>query len=467
VLSFFDVKSKLVTKHTNLTCFHRQNLWNTGITKEIVAKATECHLSKVNQPSSSKTKTKTKTKDCSLCQVEQSLNERTQLFDLALDLETVLEAASEQLGHRGDFDYMRQLCVDLTDEHYQLIKYFQATSSLIKAQSEVEAAKSQTQTTTTTITQHDLKLQQTQQKSMELQFRKKLNQIIYLKNLEKTYKMKDGEENRDECPICKEFFGFEWFILSCGHLLCKDCNTTMLEAGDPRQGHLNCVICREVCKHSDSYLVSTRINNKKEDDDAEKELNSKSKSATTATTSAEVELNDIQVIGGYNSAKIEGVVKCIVKEQRRHSLVDKPKMVVFSEHAVILEMIQNFLTENKLKSCLCRNSLQFEAAIEAFKADSSVNVLLMPYSYGANGLNLVEATHVILVEPTLNKSQEAQAIGRIHRIGQTKPTCVHRFIIRDTVEEQVFNLFKETSAAQDEHRRMLKVGDVISLFNSL
>jgi SNF2 family DNA or RNA helicase len=263
VLSFFDVKSKLVTKHTNLTCFHRQNLWNTGITKEIVAKATECHLSKVNQPSSSKTKTKTKTKDCSLCQVEQSLNERTQLFDLALDLETVLEAASEQLGHRGDFDYMRQLCVDLTDEHYQLIKYFQATSSLIKAQSEVEAAKSQTQTTTTTITQHDLKLQQTQQKSMELQFRKKLNQIIYLKNLEKTYKMKDGEENRDECPICKEFFGFEWFILSCGHLLCKDCNTTMLEAGDPRQGHLNCVICREVCKHSDSYLVSTRINNKK------------------------------------------------------------------------------------------------------------------------------------------------------------------------------------------------------------
>ncbi len=71
-----------------------------------------------------------------------------------------------------------------------------------------------------------------------------------------------------------------------------------------------------------------------------------------------------------------------------------------------------------------------------------MQVLLLPITSGANGLNLVEASHVLLVEPILNPAQELQAIGRVHRIGQSKPTVVHRFVIKATIEERMHKILR-------------------------
>ena len=83
------------------------------------------------------------------------------------------------------------------------------------------------------------------------------------------------------------------------------------------------------------------------------------------------------------------------------------------------------------------NRSKTQDALRRFKTDDSVAVLLIPIKSGSGGLNLTEASHVLLVEPLLNPAIELQAIGRVHRIGQTRETHVHHFLMQDTVEANV------------------------------
>ncbi|EFJ51898.1 hypothetical protein VOLCADRAFT_87560 [Volvox carteri f. nagariensis] len=76
-------------------------------------------------------------------------------------------------------------------------------------------------------------------------------------------------------------------------------------------------------------------------------------------------------------------------------------------------------------------------------------VLLLQLKQGGAGLNLTEAQHVVLVEPQLDPAAEAQAVGRVHRIGQCRPTHVHRFVVVHTVEEQVYKLATARARGMD------------------
>lgn len=60
--------------------------------------------------------------------------------------------------------------------------------------------------------------------------------------------------------------------------------------------------------------------------------------------------------------------------------------------------------------------------------------------YARAGLTLVNATNVFICEPLLNAGLELQAISRVHRIGQTKPTTVWLYVVSGTVEQSVLNL---------------------------
>ena len=47
---------------------------------------------------------------------------------------------------------------------------------------------------------------------------------------------------------------------------------------------------------------------------------------------------------------------------------------------------------------------------------------------------------MIFVEPLLHPGIEVQALGRVDRIGQTRHTYVHRFVVNGTVEGSVMRV---------------------------
>ena len=61
----------------------------------------------------------------------------------------------------------------------------------------------------------------------------------------------------------------------------------------------------------------------------------------------------------------------------------------------------------------------------------------------SSGLDLTYYSNVIIFEPFVNyiysREKEKQIIGRIHRINQTKPVNVYRLIIKNTIEEEIYN----------------------------
>lgn len=66
--------------------------------------------------------------------------------------------------------------------------------------------------------------------------------------------------------------------------------------------------------------------------------------------------------------------------------------------------------------------------------------LIMDLKLAAHGLTIISATNVYFLSPVWQRSVEAQAIKRAHRIGQLKDVFVETLILRGTLEEEMYRI---------------------------
>jgi SNF2 family DNA or RNA helicase len=220
-------------------------------------------------------------------------------------------------------------------------------------------------------------------------------------------KMKiDGINKMEECIICMEIIN-KPTLTECGHIYCLECIKLCLVQKSI------CPLCKKNIDSKKLILVEEKKEEKKSD-------------------------NDIINKYGTKLGFIIMTVQNIIKDE-------KNRIIIFSQWDDMLNLVSDTLRENKINNTNVKgNAAMRNNAISRFKEGIEAKVLMLSLKNGASGTNLTEATHIIFVEPIDApkdevKLIEAQAIGRAYRIGQKNSIKLIRILIKDTIEEEIFN----------------------------
>lgn len=213
-------------------------------------------------------------------------------------------------------------------------------------------------------------------------------------------------DSGEECPICfDEISQHEPVITACKHVFGKSCISKAIEL----QG--KCPYCR--AELTDKSLVGT------------------------AEAAGQIQVDD-----QCRSSKTEALVKILQATLKN----DGSKVIIFSQWTSFLDIIGLRLKEAGFTYARIDGGMvkkKRDDSMAALNEDPNTRILLASLQVCSVGLNLVAADTVVLADSWWAPAIEDQAVDRVHRLGQTRPTTVWRLVVEDTIEERVLDIQAE------------------------
>lgn len=280
---------------------------------------------------------------------------------------------------------------------------------LIKTKRRIELSESRVHKFIET---NDEEFEQKIQKELDLQ--KEMNgNLIDLNSRLKIFESIEEKINENEiCSVCLEEWGkVPRIILHCSHSICNGCYDNLIKYSP------KCPICREVIDTSLISCLSTKEGN----------------------SGLNEEIEDILKTHGTKMGFLIETIQNVISENENN------RIIIFSMWDVMLKLVSKLLSKKKVSNEIVNGTVYSIAKkLNKFRNDNDLKVLMLSADKCASGLNLTEATHIILLD-TVNADFdlfdriEQQAIGRAVRIGQKNIVQIIRFIMKDTIEEDNFN----------------------------
>jgi len=236
-----------------------------------------------------------------------------------------------------------------------------------------------------------------------------------------------------DCSVCLDRIQLPT-LMPCGHCYCRECVLRVVSEALRSGSARRCPDCRSSIDRGLKQLVLADP------------VSDEAKNAQEAKEREE-RLKRVK-----HGSKVSFMAELI-----RKTLADEPaaKFVVFSTFPALMRIAAAALAEASISHCVIdgatslpkRNSL-----IRAFQGGDLVACIISS-RVGNAGLTLTAANHLILLEPNINVAVDAQAMGRIHRFGQTRPVTIHRIVAEHTAEQRIQVLVDSGRLdLQDQHQ---------------
>jgi SNF2 family DNA or RNA helicase len=167
----------------------------------------------------------------------------------------------------------------------------------------------------------------------------------------------------------------------------------------------------------------------------------------------------------YRSATPEVMPSKLVRliEITEEAFASGQKVVIFSFFRDVLNLISSTLGEKALGPITGSTPpAQRQQLVDSFRDREHPAALIGQIQAAGTGLNIQAASVVILCEPQIKPSLEAQAIARARRMGQIRNVQVHRLIIPSSVDTTMLEMLERKIKDFDDYARESALADSVA-----
>ncbi|KAF9447638.1 hypothetical protein P691DRAFT_671107 [Macrolepiota fuliginosa MF-IS2] len=256
----------------------------------------------------------------------------------------------------------------------------------------------------------------------------------YLANLVQNKGKMDEDDDDDTCTLCKCEF-VRGYITPCAHIFCEGCMQAWMAKKDGR----TCPMCRVVLESNALQRFTVGLVPEQKAQSNGEGVPHSRREIMYNTIHPEIfeAIQQVEARGNLGS-KVQTLVKHLLYLQNNEP---GSKSIVFSAWADSLHSTQKSLRSLlRIRSLRIDQNSKGDSAAKVFRKDPTISVLLLHGERENAGLNLTCASRVFLLESVVHHGFELQAIARIDRLGQTRPTEVYCYYAENTVERNILDL---------------------------